>query len=384
MWVSPTYDLCSIAWDEWHRMIPSSLAQSNKTEKRINLINGSTFFFRSADRPDSLIGRGVHRLYVDEAARVSEEAMLRSLLPSIADTSGTVLAITTPFGKRNWIYKWFRRGQSTDLRFQEYGYVQGPSTENPSPAIREWVNEMAPIEMGGKGGLPEHIFRQEILAEFLDDAAAVFRHVRECINPLRKSSLLANWKITRPRAMGLDIAKHQDYTVLFGMSPRRLDHDDPSDHASLHYLPKRFHKPGRTVVGWDRFHRLSWPLQRRRVKEAWLAAGKPPLWIDATGVGDAVFDDLRHEGVKVMPYKFTNESKQHLVEGAVVDVESENIDYPHIPSLIQEMEGYEYELTPLARVKYSAPDGEQDDNVIGLCLANHGAKRMAMPLVRFA
>ena len=346
LWVAPTYDLTAVAWNEWLTLFPPSLYESNKTERCIRLVTGAAVYFRSADNPDSLLGRGYDFAVIDEASRVSEDALKRAILPTLADRNGRALAITTPAGKRNWVHEWYQRG--IDPTQPEWASVHAPSTENPNPSIQAWVREMAPVEMGGGGGMPADIYRQEILAEFLDDAAAVFRNVRGCVG-----GQLASWVEARPEVIGIDVAKHQDYTVLTGM--RDVDGK-------------------RRVVAWDRFHRISWPMQMDRIVEAVRASGEPTVVLDATGVGDKVFDDLCAAGLGVWPFKFTSESKQRLIQGLALDIEQGNVAYPEVPVLLGELDAYAYEISSQGQFRYNAPEGLHDDAVISLALANHGMK----------
>jgi len=351
LWAAPTYDLTSVAWDEWHRLFPQAIYTSNKTEHSIKLATGGTIYFRSTDNPNALLGRGYDDAIIDEASRVSHDAIKRAILPTLADRNGRALAITTPAGKRNWVFEWYQRGLD-DLQ-PEWASVHAPSTDNPNTAIQAWCRENAPAEMGGGGGMPLDIYRQEILAEFLDDAASVFRGVRACVAGERM-----DWPDGRPTVIGLDVAKHQDYTVLTGMR------DDG---------------PKRRVVAWDRFHRISWPMQIERVKAAWEAAGHPLIELDATGVGDKVFDDLCEAGLEVHPYKFTLESKQRLIQSLALDIEASTVSYPNIPELIGEMEAYAYEITSTGAFRYNAPEGMHDDCVVSLALANWALKNSSGP-----
>ncbi len=359
MWVAPTFDLGSIAWDEWHRIVPPSLFESNKTDRTIKLINGSRFFFRSADRPDSLIGRGLDLLIIDEAARVSEDAIERALLPSVADRGGKILAITTPLGKRNWVYRWYKKG--LDPSNPLYGCLTGSSTENPNPEIKRWVQSMMPRSMGGDGEMPEDIFIQEILAQFLDDAAAVFRNIMGCIDPslsALQSTNSEDWAAAKPTVIGIDVAKHRDYTVMSG----------------ARILPHEVVK----MTCWDRWHRIPWPQQVQRIVSHCKAAGSPVVYLDATGVGDAVYDDLVKAGLFVFPYKFsTNEAKVRAIQRLSLDMQNSKIRYPNVPVYLSELEDYSYEISTSGVFKYSAPDNLHDDCVISLALMNLGARRLA-------
>lgn len=356
LWVAPTYDLTQVATDEWAMLFPRTVYDLNKTDHTIQLITGGKIFFRSADKPDSLLGRGYDDAIVDEASRISIDAIKRAVLPTLADRNGKALAITSPKGKRNWVHEWYQRG--LDPTQPQWASVHAPSTENPNPSIQAWCKEMAPVELGGSGGLPLDIYRQEILAEFLDDAASVFRNVRGCIG-----GMLQSWEAAKPDVIGIDVAKHQDYTVLTGMGDR---------------------DGKRRVVAWDRFHRISWPMQMDRIKAAFLAADRPMVMVDATGVGDKVLDDLRAMGVAAYPYKFTQETKQRLVQGLALDIEQGNIAYPDIPVLTGELESYAYEIGANGSFRYNAPEGMHDDAVISLGLANVALKRKASAVWRWA
>lgn len=355
LWAAPTYDLTNVAWEEWHRLFPSGVYSSNKTEHSIRLLTGATLFFRSTDNPDALLGRGYDDVIVDEAARVTHDAIKRAILPTLADRNGRALAITTPAGKRNWVHEWYQRG--LDETQAEWASVHAPSTENPNPSIQAWCHEMAPAEMGGGGGMPLDIYRQEILAEFLEDAASVFRNVRGCV-----TGEMQGWDQAKPDVIGIDVAKHQDFTVLTGMAERGGK---------------------RRVVAWDRFHRISWPMQMDRIKAAFEAAGRPAVLVDATGVGDKVLDDLRAMGVTAYPFKFTQETKQRLIQGLALDIEQGHVSYPEIPVLLGELEAYAYEISTSGSFRYNAPEGMHDDAVISLALANMAMKRKAASVWRW-
>lgn len=357
LWAAPTYDLTTVAWDEWTRLIPSRLYEANRTEHVIRLVTGGRIYFRSTDNPDSLLGRGYDFAVLDEAGRISEDALKRAILPTLADRGGSALAITTPAGRRNWVFEWYQRGLHSERA--EWAAVHAPSTDNPSPAIQAWCREMAPLSLGGGGGMPEDVYRQEILAEFLEDAAAVFRGVRAAVVP----GELQSWRLARPVAIGIDVAKHQDFTVLTGVGDV---------------------EGRRQVVAWDRFHRIPWPQQEDRIVAAVREAGNPPVLLDATGVGDAVFDGLAAAGIEVFPYKFTSEGKSRLIQGLALDIEQGNLRYPEVPVLLAELEAYAYEITSQGQFRYNAPEGAHDDAVISLALANLAAKRLGAPLVSFS
>jgi len=104
--------------------------------------------------------------------------------------------------------------------------------------------------------------------------------------------------------IGCDVAKHTDFTVLIAM-----------DAAS-----------GRCFA-MERFNHLDWPVQKERIAEFVRRHGGR-LIMDATGVGDPVYDDLRLVCPDVEAFKFTAGSKVALVQRLIVAVEQRAISWP--------------------------------------------------------
>jgi hypothetical protein len=143
----------------------------------------------------------------------------------------------------------------------------------------------------------------------------------------------------------LDLAKHSDYSVCVVSDVRE-----------------------RRVVAFDRFNKADWGLQKARIVAMAKRWNDALVWMDATGVGDPVYDDLRAGGLRVHPYKFTNATKTALIDNAVLMVEQQDISYPDIPELISELQSYEYQRTPAGLLRMSAPEGMHDDCVIAFSL----------------
>ena len=199
-----------------------------------------------------------------------------------------------------------------------------------------------------RSNMPENLFRQEILAEFVEGEGAVFHRIMD-------NARLAGFR-DGPQpgcsyVVGTDLAKHQDFTVSIALEVSSGQ-----------------------VHGMERYHHLDWPLVKQRVKwfsEKWRA----PIWIDATGVGDPVFDDLSADGLPIAPIKFTSESKSALVVALCNAMEKGEISYPPDPVLIAELEAFAYGELPSGKFRYSAPEGMHDDCVMALALATWGRLR---------
>jgi len=181
--------------------------------------------------------------------------------------------------------------------------------------------------------------------------------------------------------VGCDIAKHTDWTVLIAMEART----------------------GRCLA-MERFNRLDWPVQRERIA-GFVKKWRGRLVMDATGVGDPVFDDLRRELPDAEGFRITAQSKRELVQGLMMAVEQRRVLWPAASCqgsgfrvqdgtlatgcpelrkgegsigdwevLTAEMRRYEYAAGPSGQVTYSAPSGYHDDCVMALALAVWGCR----------
>jgi len=102
--------------------------------------------------------------------------------------------------------------------------------------------------------------------------------------------------------------------------------------------------------------------------------------MDATGVGDPVYDDLCRVLPSVTGFKITGPSKRGLVQGLMVAVEQRRVSWPAAWEVVTgEMKRYEYEMGPTGQISYNAPSGFHDDCVIALALAVWGAAEFGKP-----
>ena len=350
--VAPSYDLCDRIFREIqlavfgklrHRVI--SYRESDRRLLLRNMGGGvSEIRGKSADNPVSLLGEGLSWVIVDEAARLHPRIWEGYLSQRLLDRQGWALLISTPAG-RGWFHTMYQRGQGDDAAFASWN---NPTTSNPhiDPARVEAERAL----------LPERVFRQEYLAEFIEGSGQVFRNVRECAT--------GEWAEPKPEEIyvaGLDLAKVADFTVL-----TILDADAQ-------------------VVFLDRFHRIDWSQQVGRVHTACTRYNDAHVLVDSTGAGEPVYESLCKAEVRVEGYKFSNASKAALIDNLALMLEQRRIVLPRpelAPELIGELEAFEFSVSDSGNVRTGAPGGQHDDCVISLALAawqrRHG--RPAAPL----
>lgn len=337
--VAPTYDLADKVFREIvyvaHDKLRSRVIKVQESAKVLHLRNTaggvSEIRAKSADNPVSLLGEGLDWLVVDEAARLKPHIWEGYLSQRLIDKKGWALLISTPKGK-GFFFDLFRAGQRGLAQFESWNC---PSTTNP--------HLDADLIEAERLRLPERVFRQEYMAEFVEGAGAVFRRVREAATGKWRDP-----KHDRLYYAGLDLAKVEDYSVLVVMD---------SEYR---------------VVFVDRFNRLDWPTQIARVRASVERWGDARVLVDTTGAGEPVFEAMQGEGMYVDPYPFTARSKQDIVNHLAILFEQGRIEIPEPrlwPEGVEELEAFEYAVSDSGHVKTGAPSGYHDDCVMALALA---------------
>ena len=326
-YVTPTYGLAKVFYDEMLREIPPSIVtSSNKSDLQINLITGGTISFFTGERPDAMRGRKFHLVIIDEASYLKDlkDAWNNAIRPTLTDFKGEAIFISTPRGK-DFFNSLFDRGNNKDNT--DWESFRFTSYDNP-------YIDPAEIEMA-KSELPENAFRQEYLAIPSENVANPFGMDNIQKNVIKKLS-------NKPAVIyGIDLAKTYDYSVIIGLD---------EDGAMSHY---------------DRFQ-LDWTSTKDKIRELPRSVVKH---IDSTGVGDVIVEELQKEMSNIRGFKFNASSKPQLILSLIKSIEEGKIKYTE--EVVDELEAFEYKLGVSGHVKYEAMTGFHDDKVIALALANY-------------
>ncbi len=334
-WIAPTHEVSKRGIDAMRKIVNPRAFDIRGNPSVGYMSNGSRIFFGSSDNKDAtaMLGHGLKGIVLDEAARVSVESWQISLRPTLADNQGWCWKFSTPRA-HNWFYDDHTRG--VDPGYPEYASFSFPSLASPFFPKEEW--DLLQRSM------PRDVFRQEYEAVFLEDGAGCFRGIDACIRPATCGCAKGS-----AYALGCDLAKHTDYTVLLALC----------------------RKCG-MVKAFDRFNKVEWPVQKARIA-AFVKRYPGKLYLDATGIGDPIYDDLRAAGLRLEGVKFTTTSKPSLVQNLMLALEQEEIgllDSEH-RVIIDELRRYEYSYKA-GSLSYSAPSGYHDDTVMALALAVKG------------
>lgn len=332
-WVSPSYKTGEVGWRPLKDLGAKIGAEIRKVDRQINLSGGGSVTVRSADNPDSLRGEGLDFVVLDECAFIAEEAWTHALRPALSDRQGSAMFISTPKGM-NWFWRMFTKGQD-ELELETASW-RFPTSDNPYIPDEE-------IE-AARRSLPERIYRQEYLAEFITDAGGVFRRVMEAAiaEPQEKALFQHDY------VMGVDWGRSNDFTVITVLDTNTNE-----------------------LVAMDRFTNIDYAIQVNRLKA--IAARFKPVQIIAemNSMGGPLVEQLQLDGLPVKGFMTTSASKEEAIRALEGAFERGEIHIINDPVLIGELQAYEQEQLPAGKFRFSAPAGMHDDCVISLAIAWH-------------
>lgn len=284
---------------------------------------------------DSWRGDWGDLLIYDEFAFMKEEAWSVVGVPMLLDNGGEAWFISTP-NRKNHFYAHYIRGlNEDDDRWASFHFT---SHDNP------YLSQEALSEISAD--MTDDDYRQEILAEFLENEGAVFRNIDACLNaPYTTPEKHKGHRLV----CGVDWGKKKDYTV---MSIGCLD--------------------CRCEVDLIRFNQIDYIYQRDRIKNAWVKWGVYWGFAEENSIGAPNLEDLQHDGLTIDGFQTTAISKPQIIESLKLTLEREQFQF--LPDKIARAELESYELTiseRTGRPSYNAPTGTHDDTVIARALLNH-------------
>lgn len=331
-WVTPIYKQGKKVFDEFEKVtIKSGLFEYNRSDLTIQGF-GSTINFFSGERPDNIRGNTFDYLIIDEMAFTRPELWSEVLSATVLVKGKKVIFISTPKGKNH--FNQLALQHNYDNR---YKYFHFTSYDNPMIDVAD-LDER-------KRNLPDHIFRQEYLAEFLDNASGLFKDVRKAVSN--------NFDSNEVLFGGLDIGRADDYTVLTIINRSQQ------------------------MVYVERWRQDDWTNIINKVAEV-INRFKAKTYVEVNNQGDVFYEMLKkHCDELIEPYVTSSKTKPIMIEDLALAFEQGNITILNEGWLIDELEAFTYIYDERTRgVKYSAPQGLHDDAVISLALAIQSRKNL--------
>lgn len=308
----------------------------SETDKRIEFPTGGSIAIRSTHYPDNLRGEGLDYVVLDEAAFMHPDLWAHVVRPMLMTTQGGAMFISTPFGK-NWFYDCYQMG--LDPYNTEWRSFHFYSQDNVFIPAEEFVEIQRTTS--------ERVWQEEYRAEFIDDAGAVFRGVRDAaIAPTD-----ARYNPNHRYIMGVDWGRDHDYTVLIVLDATT-----------------------RQMVALDRFNKIGWDTQKNRLQTLSEKWHTEVIWAEANSIGSPMIEQLQHAGLPVRAFMTTGRSKSPAIESLSLAIERGELAILPDEILISELVSYAIERLPSGGYRYNAPSGLHDDCVMALAIAWHGVQ----------
>lgn len=343
----PTYRQAkSVIWDSLIKEhVPKELIEKiNDSELAVYYKNGSIQRFAGCEDVDKHRGINPIDVVFDEYSEMPEQIWTAIIQPILRENHGTATFIFTPKGK-NHSWKLIQMAKENP----EEWFVSILGVEATNVFDKTELEEI-------KRNTPQALYEQEYLCSFIEGAGQFFRRIHQ--NAYPKDMLLPE---EGEYQLGVDLAKYQDWTVL---TPFNLE--------SFIAYPQ------------ERFNQVDWNLQKARVEAMARRYGNALVWPDATGVGDPIVEDLKARGLNIggenqEGFKFTEISRQNLLNNLALLLEQDKIKIPDDEGLIAELEAFRYELTDRGKIKVTVPEGMTDDRVMSLALSVWGVREPIRP-----
>lgn len=336
-WFAPSYKYLVDPMRDFERSLRPLVRQFDKRNARIILKGGGIIDFwtlEGANGENAGRGRQYDLAVFDEAGfmpmllRVWREAVR----PTLTDRKGRALFLGTPKGMGDFhrLYLEAEHDTTGEMRAFRIGSARNPFLDRGEiDAARRM--------------LPEAVFLQEYEGTPAEDGGNPFGldAIRECVSEMSSA---------RPECWGVDLAKSHDWTVAVAL-----------DAAGCVCRLERWQAP--------------WHVTRERLARM---IADVPAQIDSTGVGDPIVEDLRRACRHAEGFKFTSQTKQQLMEGLQIAIQTREIRFPD-GWLRNELEAFGFRYSGRGAVQYEATAGH-DDGVCALALALQ-SRRNRRPLV---
>lgn len=310
----PTYTQARMCFRRMLALRPRSAA--SRTELWIELPGGGRVWFKSTHNPNSLYGESVDALVVDEASEVTPEARLA--LESRLDATGGPRRYIGNRRGTNWFTEWCDSGADN------VHLLTGQQAVDAGIMRAELLEER-------RRTMPPLLFREGYELEAVS-----------ALNPFLGWQGLPDTLADGPAAAwGVDVAFAPDAYAICGVG---------EDGAVVHL---------------EEWRGVPFAASAARVAEL---AGGAPVLVDVTGVGQPHCEQLRAAGVDASEYRFTQSSRQALLEGLAVRVAQGGTTLPE-PARAQAARFTTAARVGGVRYESTAKSTIGDDSVMALALA---------------
>jgi hypothetical protein len=328
-WGAPVYKQTQDDFRELSNILAPVILRQSVSEMRLELIGGGSIEFWSLDKPNSIRGKKYRRFIVNEAGFVPNLLDIRNyiIMPTLIDYQGDEYYAGTPKGMNGFFALYNMTGDGW-MRWQMSSYENPHIPASELDALKDTMTERA--------------YQQEILAQFLEDGAGVFRYVRASAT----SELMERGEAGHQYVIGADWGRSNDATVfkVFDIREKREVH-------SLRLLD------------------TDYASQRIKLKALCERFNNAVVLAEQNSIGQPQIEALQEMGITVMGFLTTNATKAEIIQSLELGFERQEIRILNDEQTINELMAFSGERLPSGMLRYGAPEGMHDDCVIAMCLA---------------
>ena len=315
---------------------------SNSQTLEIGFWNGSQILFRSAEQgEDALRGYTINGiLCFDEASFIKDE-LIYHCLPMVDANKAPVLLTSTPKFKSGVFYDWYNKGLEGEQGFHTID-ANNWDTSILLPKER--------LEMYRKA-LPPLIFRSEYQGLFIDAVSSVFGDIEKCcsdtLKPYSKVVMGLDWG-----SGSLAKSNDSDSTAVVLMNEHRqvikcFNFNDKDERETIDFICDVIKEYNVTKI------------------------------LAETNSMGAVYVNLLRKQIGTKNYKCvlqqfttTQQSKADIIQALQVHFQNGTIEIPNDNLLKLQLVAYEAHKSANGKLSYEGGNGNHDDLIIALALAN--------------
>lgn len=344
---APTYKQSR---EQFHRIVKGlkgvneSVVTFNKTDLEITFSNGSSIKYLTSEN-DNCRGYTFQTIIVDEACFVKDEIFSAAILPTVAislsNNTGKVLLTSTP-KEKNWFYDYFVEGLDKNQKI--YKSITFTSEEGGlySKDVLDQIKKMT----------PESIYKNEYLAEFIEDGNGLFNYTNSLFVGNEFEDILDSYNSSNIKLQcvaGLDIGMENDYTVLTIMEV-----------------------VSGKVVFIKRWNKCDWFSLMNEIVEIVKRYNNAKLFVESNGIGAMPLQTLSKLYPNTKKWVTSETSKVDIIQKLMKDLSLNEITIPKDEQLIKELNDFGVKYVN-GKPRYAAIKGN-DDTVMSLAICNYNRK----------
>ena len=341
-----------------------SAALTRQTRTLVRFRNGSKIKALPCGKGKGIRGETAHFVIMDEASFIPDDVIGGAILPMLATTDGTAIMLSTPYDRSHIFYRAF-----TSPNWSRYSY---PTSINPT-VKQEFLDEQREL-------IGEKRFRQEFLAEFVDDDRAYFPQalLRSCIHACSLNEKCTYCDIVTSEESLTNYVQRGGVSLYGGYDPGgNVDYAaficvEKTSNGKFRVLMVKTYlaqSQGKKVEDENIYTRFTLSISDLDKK---LKMRK--LLVDQTGVGQPIVEHCKDLKLRAEGLTLTQKTKEELLSKLRILFEQGKIILPSadretLQNILSSLNCIEYDRTQSGGRTFHHPQGTHDDIAYALALA---------------